>query len=393
MKNLAHPNKFERHLTLLSTHYRKAERYADEAPDVSLSQARKAAEAICQHIFLQEIGNVGSLTLNDVLRELGHRRVVPKRILLPLRTIQAYGNYASHFQDESFDVDVDFANPCLSALRQVYRWYTRAYLNVDAPDDLMSLADAPRKPKVNPAERRSASEDAGWRRENSGAPLRHLPVDCLSATGSRLNLVCPTDFSAVEKANEMTRPFYGDEAIPVEVYRAWWSKNPQIFTALTDCESNVLGYFDVFPVSDFFLEEFTEGRIRETDLRPEHILSPAEAVVSSQLYLGGLAVDSPNTFWGSRNAVLLLWGLIHYLKSFYPGNRPRILYALGSTEEGDELLKRFNFSVLAKSDERPDAHNFYALPFTQSLLNNYLSVIQDWSSICDIQWNEGGLRP
>jgi len=64
-----------------------------------------------------------------------------------------------------------------------------------------------------------------------------------------------------------------------------------------------------------------------------------------------------------------------------------MLYALGSTIEGDELLRRFNFTVLSSENERADKHNFYALPFTSSLLDEYLSLLQDWSGICDISWH------
>ena len=383
----------------------KADKYAIEDPEVALIQARKAAEAICLYIFSQEIGTSGKIMLNDLIKQLGDRKLLPRRMQLPLTTIQSYGNYGSHHQDECEDIDSEFVEPCLSALKQILDWFFLRYLNTEIPNDLKIFVKQPSNLQSEPVQFINSENYPNTKvlpftdsnltiKEGRENPIKvsHLPVDelipILDPNCKPLTLNCPCDLETSFKANQMASFFYGSEAIPFELYEQWWNKNPQILTCLTSADGEVLGYFDVFPLKNNFLEDFIEGRVGEDKLNADSILSPSESIFCCQLYLGGIAVKSPNTFIGSRNATILLWGLLHYLKRFYPGNRARMLYAIGSTIEGDTLLRKFNFSIMSPANTRVDNHNFYTLPFTPSLLDNYQSLLQDWSGSCDISWKK-----
>jgi len=290
----------------------KANKYAAEDPEVSLMQARKAAEAICLQIFSQEIGSPGKLMLNDLIGQLGGKKVLPRRIMLPLSTIQSYGNYGSHHQDDCFEVDSEFVIPCLSALKQVLEWYFLKYLDTEIPNDIKGFIKSSRQSTYSEYR---LDKNAGTNLKPvqekdfsvSSPTSRHLPIDALTLNKNSLNLMCPCDLTLAYKANQMTSVFLGSEAIPFELYEQWRIKNPQILVCLIAPDNEVLGYFDVFPLKDIFLEDFIEGRLGEDELKPEYILSPDESIFSCQLYLGGIAVKSPNTFVGSRNAAILLW--------------------------------------------------------------------------------------
>lgn len=384
----------------------KAGKYAQEDPEVSLTQARKAAEAICLHVFAKEIGEPGNLLLNDLIRHLGGKKFIPRRLQLPLTTIQSYGNYGSHHQNDCVELDSEFVEPCLAALKQVLIWFFQHYLATDFPEELKGFIGQSNKQNsgakvlTHPAFSRNTQIthptntilDVSTIADKSvGESYSHLPVEeLLPIFGDKntLTLNCPCDLITTFKANQMTMAFYGSEVISFEKYEQWWSKNPRILACLTASNGEVQGYFDIFPLKDAFLEKFIEGDLTEDALTSDDILAPSESLFCCQLYLGGIAVKSPNTFVGSRNAAILLWGILKYLKSFYPGNRARMLYALGSTAEGESLLKKFNFTLSSPADKRSDGHNLYALPFTPLLLDSYLSLIQDWSGNCEIVWNK-----
>ena len=48
----------------------KVAQYADSDPEICLMQARKSAEAICDHVFSEEIGTPGQITLETLIQSL-----------------------------------------------------------------------------------------------------------------------------------------------------------------------------------------------------------------------------------------------------------------------------------------------------------------------------------
>ena len=113
----------EQTVAYLSRLVLKARRYAESDPEVALGQARKSAEAICYRLFQAEIGPPGKMMLEDLMTKLQAKQVLPPHVVVPLRTIQLYGNFGAHAQDEHVEVSVEWVAPCLSALAQVTNWY------------------------------------------------------------------------------------------------------------------------------------------------------------------------------------------------------------------------------------------------------------------------------
>jgi hypothetical protein len=126
----------EQTVAYLSRLVLKARQYAESDPDVALGQARKSAEAICYRLFQNEIGSPGKMMLEELMTKLQARQVIPPQVLIPLRTIQMYGNFGVHAQDGHGEVSVEWVAPCLSALAQVTHWYFRDYLGIALPKEL-----------------------------------------------------------------------------------------------------------------------------------------------------------------------------------------------------------------------------------------------------------------
>ncbi|MFH9687234.1 DUF4145 domain-containing protein [Streptomyces sp. NPDC017413] len=105
--------------------YKKALRYAESDPEVFLSTARRAAEAILLDLAMREA--IGSKpTLESLLTVLTAKGVVPAKMVLAIRTIQNYGNFGSHALDGSGDeISAEDVQPCLNALTQLAAWYGR----------------------------------------------------------------------------------------------------------------------------------------------------------------------------------------------------------------------------------------------------------------------------
>jgi hypothetical protein len=125
----------------------KARTYGTQDPEVSLGQARKAAEAIARAVYAREVGEPGKMLLNELLQKLAAQKHIPPSIQIPFGTIQVYGNFGSHAQSDTRTIDADYVAPALSALSAVVTWFFEEYLKRPAPDALASApaVEAPRK--------------------------------------------------------------------------------------------------------------------------------------------------------------------------------------------------------------------------------------------------------
>jgi len=140
-----------RKIDVLCSSILKARQYAHSDPETALMQARKSAEAICRHIFAAEIGEPGTIMLDELIKRLAQKQLLPRKILIPLGTIQAYGNYGAHAQAEYDTIDMEYITPCLSALAQVTSWYFLEYLRIDIPDQLKARERRNASPSVDDA--------------------------------------------------------------------------------------------------------------------------------------------------------------------------------------------------------------------------------------------------
>lgn len=118
----------ERTVQRIAELQKRAMSYQNNDPETALMHARKAAEAICRSIFVQEINrNVGSLMLDELIQKLTAAKVLPRPIQVPLRTIQAFGNLGAHEQDDVEEITPEYVQSCLQSLSIVVDWYQRKY--------------------------------------------------------------------------------------------------------------------------------------------------------------------------------------------------------------------------------------------------------------------------
>ncbi|MEU6388210.1 DUF4145 domain-containing protein [Streptomyces sp. NPDC046939] len=105
--------------------YKKALGYAQRDPEVFLSTARRAAEAILMDVAVRQA--IGSKpTLEALLTVLGTSAVVPPKVVLAVRTIQNYGNFGSHAHGaDGGEISAEDIQPCLQALTQLASWYAK----------------------------------------------------------------------------------------------------------------------------------------------------------------------------------------------------------------------------------------------------------------------------
>ncbi len=125
-------------ITNLSRMLAKSFNYASEDPDTFLQNARRTTEAMCMFIYKKEIGAEPKkkMMLNDLARELYNKKIIPERIGILIGTIQTYGNYGSHAQEDLTETTREWIAPCQTALANLTNWFFLEYIKGDIPTDL-----------------------------------------------------------------------------------------------------------------------------------------------------------------------------------------------------------------------------------------------------------------
>jgi hypothetical protein len=210
----------------------------------------------------------------------------------------------------------------------------------------------------------------------------HLPIDDLLPVRHTVTLTCPCDEGLARAANDMTRPFYGGEAIEMDRYLQWLDRNPYLLAVLTDDVGQVEGYFDILPLEPAFLDDFISGRASEADMAADVILPPSRMHECRRLYLGGIAVRDPGGHTSRRHASMLIWGMLRYLQRFYGGGNAKDLLAIASTAAGERLLRGFRFRVEVGASKRIDRHDLFSHPIDRKGREVLAGSVPDWGGQC-----------
>jgi len=227
-----------------------------------------------------------------------------------------------------------------------------------------------------------------------------LPVDeLLPLTGTLARLpelsleMVAGDGAPLHQVHELAKDVYpGVDPIPIDRYQAFLKRNSSIFVCLLDANRHVQGYFDVLPLDPKFLRRFCDGAVGESDIRPEHILTREQAAVGGDLYLAGISVREHHSIAGKTLASVLVWGLATFLSDVYSPRIPRRLYAEAASKEGETLLLKFNFKLVAERRGRRDPFRVYALDLNKATIEKIESSGPDWSRVVKVHWPRDAAR-
>jgi len=211
---------------------------------------------------------------------------------------------------------------------------------------------------------------------------------------SRAILQCPVGLELAREASSLAKESYGSDMMPVARSELLRARNPNILACLTNGGDEFLGYFDVFPLKPDIAALFLSGRLAtrwsgkadERIFSEDDIFGADEMDLCTSLYISGIAVPQPVTYARRRDASMLVWGFWKYLEFFYPPSRRREVFAVAATGAGENLLRRFHFSVRDEESKQPDKHPLYVVELSPEVLRKALESLPDWSASCQLSW-------
>lgn len=152
---------------------------------------------------------------------------------------------------------------------------------------------------------------------------------------------------------------YGLDAVPLQILRGWYRKNPTGFFIIKDKDGQNVGHLDVLPLRPDILNHLLEGEITERDIDINAIYTPSEKDQIQDLYIESVITLAPSKFSkASILSYLLSEFEILVAKICNPVNLNNI-YALAATFAGQRLMNDLGFEVVKDGNERKDGHPFY----------------------------------
>lgn len=174
---------------------------------------------------------------------------------------------------------------------------------------------------------------------------------------NRVKFAARDDESIAVQANRIVRRGLDKRCIKYRDYKEWRHKNPMLFSAITDSENQLIGFFDVFPLTDEAAAGLISGSLDEHELTIDAILPAEKNHDAQRIYIASIMVaPRQKVFCPIVAKEVLLLKFAEFLTSLYPPNEERSLFAYAHTKSGERLLKNAGFTntALAKDSKQRD---------------------------------------
>jgi hypothetical protein len=181
-----------------------------------------------------------------------------------------------------------------------------------------------------------------WRRGFTGESV----LVAIEAALARTLEGAPHDEALARYANKIVRKELDKRAISYEDYRAWRKRNPLIFTSVVDDGGNLIGFFDIFPLTQEAGERIICGSLSERSLTLDHIVPLGLAASATHLHLATILVNPKQRSFSPIVAreVLILKMKEFLDRNYYPAES-KTFTAFAQSKAGEAFLKRCEFSM------------------------------------------------
>jgi hypothetical protein len=162
--------------------------------------------------------------------------------------------------------------------------------------------------------------------------------------------------------NKIVRKCLDKGAITYKDYKVWRKKNPLVFTTVVDENNELIGFFDIFPLTSDAGEKMVTGDLTERSLNVDHILPLSATGSATHIHVATILVNPRQrafTFLVAKEVLLLK--MKEFFEEHYAPVDQRTYTAFGQSKAGEALLKRCGFSVAVLASESDQRSPLYVL--------------------------------
>lgn len=158
------------------------------------------------------------------------------------------------------------------------------------------------------------------------------------------------------------RYFTIDTADLMTVYE-WLGFNPLIVTHA--CHNDeVIGFFNIIPLTQECGQLFSEQAIKEEDLAIEHILPPEAMQYAQSAYLAAIAIKDRRSYRSRQCAAALLSTMADHLLHAYDLNNLKRIYANPTTFDGNHMVRKLGLKPVVSYKKPLKGNDIYAMEIT-----------------------------
>jgi hypothetical protein len=210
-------------------------------------------------------------------------------------------------------------------------------------------------------------------------------IDEFSSDESYSVKFCNTD--GLREADEMTKPIFDEAFIPSERIEQWRMKNPKGFVQINNNDGILCACFVILGLQHSFFDQFISGKLSEHDIDGNIILPFEDMKKEDRIYISGVVVRDPSSYFGSKRARVMLWVMLEYIKRVFGFRKARTFYAVGLTRESERLLSRLGFSICGNKESRKDKSNLYRIDLDKNVWTSLIAKVGDFSKMVSFDLN------
>lgn len=170
------------------------------------------------------------------------------------------------------------------------------------------------------------------------------------------------DESLASSANKIVRRELDKHAITYSDYKKWRTHNPLVFTSVVDDGNQLIGFFDIFPLTAAAGANIILGRITERSLTVDDIVPTAGTSSAKYLHLATILRNPRQQRFSPLVAgEVLLLKMKEFLLKHYEPLEERTYTAFAQSREGEALLKRCGFAMVLLREQNDQHCPLYVL--------------------------------
>jgi hypothetical protein len=163
-------------------------------------------------------------------------------------------------------------------------------------------------------------------------------------------------------ANKIVRKCLDKRAIKYDEYKKWRKRNHLIFTPIVDQQNQLIGFFDIFPLTLDAGERIVAGTLTERSLAETHILPFADTSTATHIHIATILLNPNQTSFSPVVArEVLLLKMKEFIDRNYSPVETRTYTAFAQSKTGEAFLNRCEFSMVVFSHENDQKLPLYVL--------------------------------
>lgn len=179
-------------------------------------------------------------------------------------------------------------------------------------------------------------------------------------------------------ADAINNRYFTIDTADLIVVHDWINFNPYIITYAVQGE-DVIGFFNIIPLTTECGALFEKQAIKEEDLSIEHIL-PRDAMKHAQYaYLAAIAIDDRSKYRSRQCAAALISTMADHLLNAYDTKNLKRLFANPTTFNGNHMVRKLGLEPVVSYKKPLKGNDIYALNITPETIAGLQEFSQRYS--------------